>query len=295
MAATGKGERTMVKLRRTGSPSGNLIDRRGARGAGGLAAGGGIVGIVVVIVMTLLGGGNGGGDGTGIDITDILGQFDQAPASVDPADEPLVEEMSLALDDIQAFWSTERGLGAEYRDAKLVLFQDGVSTGGCGSAPSSVGPFYCPADEQAYIDLAFFKELDRRFGAPGDFARVYVLAHELGHHVQNVLGTNAEVQRAQQNDPGRANQYSVALELQADCYAGVWVGARDVLDSPEELDEAIAAAEGVGDDRIQQSTQGRIDPESWTHGSAEQRKSWFLQGFNTLDPRVCSKTFEEIS
>lgn len=279
----------MVKFRRSGSPSGNLIDRRGARGAGGVAAGGGIVGIIVVVLMSLLGGGGGGGSGTGIDITDILGQFDQAPASVDPADEPLVEEMSLALDDIQAFWSTDQGLGTQYRDAKLVLFQGGVSTGGCGNAPSSVGPFYCPADEQAYIDLSFFKELDRRFGAPGDFARVYVLAHELGHHVQNVLGTSDQVRQAQQQDPGSANEMSVRLELQADCYAGVWGNSaqdRGLLE-PGDVEEGLDAAAAVGDDSIQEQAGAGVDPESWTHGSSESRMRWFTTGLESGDPGSC--------
>jgi predicted metalloprotease len=276
----------MVKLRRTGSPSGNLIDRRGARGAGGVAAGGGIVGIIVVVLMSLLGGGGGGG---GIDITDILGQFEQAPASVDEADEPLVEEMSLALDDIQAFWSTDQGLGTQYRDAKLVLFQGGVSTGGCGNAPSSVGPFYCPADEQAYIDLSFFKELDARFGAPGDFARVYVLAHELGHHVQNVLGTSAQVDQARQQDPGGANEASVRLELQADCYAGVWGNSakdRGLLE-PGDIEEGLDAAAAVGDDSIQEQAGMEVNPESWTHGSSESRMRWFTTGFDSGDPNSC--------
>lgn len=284
----------MVKFRRTGSPSGNLIDRRGARsarGAGGVAAGGGVVGIIVLVLMSLLGGGGGGGGGggTAVDITDILGQFDRAPASVDPADEPLVEEMSAALDDIQAFWSTDQGLGTEYRDAKLVLFQGGVSTGGCGNAPSSVGPFYCPADEQAYIDLSFFKELDRRFGAPGDFARVYVLAHELGHHVQKVVGTTDEVRRAQQQDPASANDLSVRLELQADCYAGVWgSSARDRgLLEPGDVEEGLDAAAAVGDDSIQEQAGADVDPESWTHGSSESRMRWFTTGLERGDPGSC--------
>src|SRR3546814_733184 len=194
----------------------------GGLGGKGVAAGGGIVGLVIVVLMSLLGGGGGGG-GAGIDITDIFGQMNMGGSpggTVDPADEPLVEEMSLALDDIQAFWSTSSGLGSEYQDAKLVLFTGGVSTGGCGNAPSSVGPFYCPADSKAYIDLSFFKELQSRFGATGDFARVYVLAHELGHHVQNLLGTTADVRREQEQNPAAANELSVRMELQADCYAG---------------------------------------------------------------------------
>ena len=158
-------------------------------------------------------------------------------------------------------------------------------------------PFYCPADFLVYIDLGFLQQIEKQFvGATSDLAEQYIMAHEYGHHVQNVLGTNAKVQAASRKNPKKANQYSVALELQADCYAGVWVGdanRRNLLDSPNEIQEAIKAAEGVGDDRIQEKTQGRIDPESWTHGSAEQRRTWFLKGFNTIDPSTCD-TFRDV-
>ena len=181
----------MVKFRNQGGLSENLEDRRGMGAKGGVAVGGGIAGLIVVVLMQLLGGGGGGGSP---DITDIFSQMQMGGQgtsdTLDPADEPLVEEMSAALDDIQGFWATDDGLGSGYDDATLVLFTGGVSTEGCGNAPSSVGPFYCPADQNAYIDLSFFKELDSRYGAPGDFARVYVLAHELGHHVQNLVGTD---------------------------------------------------------------------------------------------------------
>ena len=147
------------------------------------------------------------------------------------------------------------------------------------------GPFYCPADNLVYIDLEFMQQLEEQLiGTPTDLAEQYIVAHEYGHHVQNLLGTNAQVQEVQQNQPDTANQYSVAMELQADCFAGVWVGARDVSGQRGRAQEAINAAEGVGDDRIQQKTQGRIDPESWTHGSAEQRRTWFLTGYNSQDP-----------
>ena len=245
----------------------------------GKGMGGGIVGIIVVLVIMFLSsrGGGGGGGPLGFDM--------QSPGgTVDPRDDELVQFMSDALDDIQAFWSTEAGLGSQYQDAKLVLFTGGVSTGGCGNAPSSVGPFYCPADQQAYIDLSFFQELEQRFGAEGDFAQVYVLAHELGHHVQNVLGTSDEVRQAQQQDPGRANEYSVRLELQADCYAGVWGNSaqdRGLLE-PGDLEEGIGAAEAVGDDRL-----GNPSQESWTHGSAEARARWFRVGFDSGDHERC--------
>ena len=273
----------MVKFRNSsGGLSRNLEDRR-ALGGKGVAAGGGVVGIIVIVVMSLLS----GGDGGNVDITDIFGQIQAGggtPGTVDPADEPLVEEMSAALDDIQGFWASDGGLGPDYVDAQLVLFTDGVTTDGCGTAPASVGPFYCPADSKAYIDLSFFRLLDQRFGAPGDFARVYVLAHELGHHVQNVLGTSDEVRRAQQADPAQANDLSVRLELQADCYAGVWGhSAQDRgLIEPGDIEEGLGAAAAVGDDAL-----GNGNQESWTHGSSEQRIRWFQVGFDTGDTNQC--------
>ncbi len=275
----------MVKFRRGGGLSENLEDRRGK---GGLALGGGAVGIIGLLVTLLLNAGGGGGGG--IDITDIFSQVQGGSSgTVDPADEPLVEEMSAALDDIQGFWASDEGLGAQYRDATLVLFTNQVSTGGCGSAPSSVGPFYCPADSQAYIDLSFFRDLDRRFGAPGDFARVYVLAHELGHHVQNLLGDNARVRQASGADPSRANELSVRLELQADCYAGLWGrSAQDRgLIEPGDLEEGLAAAAAVGDDRIQEQSGRGVDQESWTHGTSAQRVKWFRKGFDSGEPTQC--------
>ena len=273
----------MVKFRKpSGGFSGNLEDRR-AIGGRGVAVGGGVVGVIVVVLLQLLGGG--GGSGTP-DLNDIFSQVNLGGSSgtVDPADEPLVEEMQLALDDIQGFWATDQGLGADYQEAQLVLFTGAVSTGGCGNAPSSVGPFYCPPDAKAYIDLSFFKQLQSQYGAPGDFARVYVLAHELGHHVQNLVGTSDEVRRAQQDDPNRANDLSVALELQADCYAGVWGSSaqdRDMIE-PGDIQEGLDAAAAVGDDAL-----GNGNQESWTHGSSASRQRWFEVGFESGDPREC--------
>ncbi|MEQ1787557.1 MAG: neutral zinc metallopeptidase [Acidimicrobiales bacterium] len=275
----------MVKFRNSGGElSSNLEDRR-AMGGKGIAAGGGVVGVIVIVLLQLLGGSGGGG---GVDVSDIFEQIQTggtgATGTVDPADEPLVQEMSDALDDIQGFWAGSGGLGSDYRDATLVLFTDSVSTGGCGDAPSSVGPFYCPGDETAYIDLSFFKELQSRFGAPGDFARVYVLAHELGHHVQNVLGTSTEVRQQQQANPGAANELSVRLELQADCYAGVWgYSAQDRgLIEPGDIEEGLGAAAAVGDDAL-----GNGNQESWTHGSSDSRQRWFRAGFDSGDPGAC--------
>jgi hypothetical protein len=276
----------VVKFRnRDGGLSDNLEDRR-ALGGKGIAAGGGVAGIIVLVLVQLLGGGGGGG-GTGVDITDIFSQIDMGGSSgtVDPADEPLVQEMSDALDDIQAFWASEEGLGADYQDANLVLFTGAVTTGGCGDAPASVGPFYCPADSKAYIDLSFFKQLQSRFGAPGDFARVYVLAHELGHHVQNVRGTSAQVRQEQQGaGQAEANELSVRLELQADCLAGMWGhSAQDRgLIEPGDIDEGLGAAAAVGDDAL-----GNGNQESWTHGSSESRQRWFRAGFDSGDLDAC--------
>jgi uncharacterized protein len=204
-----------------------------------------------------------------------------------------------ATNDVQAYWvdALPKFFGVQYEMTKTRLFDQPMPSG-CGTATPETGPFYCPIDHLVYIDLGFMQQIETQFvGATSDLAEQYILAHEYGHHVQNLLGTNAQVQQASQSDPARANQYSVALELQADCYAGVWVGdanARGLLDSPTEITEAVKAAEGVGDDRIQMKTQGRINPETWTHGSAQQRSTWFMTGYNTMDPRRCT-TFDEIS
>jgi hypothetical protein len=193
--------------------------------------------------------------------------------------------MSFVLDDAQATW--QRILPG-YRDAKLVLFRD-VVTSACGSAQSALGPFYCPRDEKVYVDLGFFDELQRRFGAPGDFAQAYVLAHEIGHHVQNLTGTERKLRSLQRENPEHANALSVRMELQADCYAGVWASstARRELLERGDPEEALAAASAVGDDRIQEMTGGGVRPESFTHGSAAQRMEWFRRGFDTGDANVC--------
>ena len=271
----------------------------GGGGGGGfpfpMKAGGGMLGIILVLAAMFL--------------PKLLGAGTQGAAAVPQSNANSVdsgETCSSDLEqltcgatvDVQTFWqeALPRFFGTEYIITKTVFFTGGTNTG-CGNATSETGPFYCPVDSLVYIDLEFMQSLENQLvGTTSDLAEQYIVAHEYGHHIQNVLGTNAQVQQAQQNDPGRANQYSVALELQADCYAGVWVGdvnARGLLDSAAEIDEALNAAAGVGDDRIQQKTQGRIDKEAWTHGSAEQRQSWFMRGFNTRDPRQCD-TFNEV-
>jgi predicted metalloprotease len=235
-----------------------------------------------------------GGDGGMAGFEDILGELSNptGPATGEPPtaqDEKLADFMSFVLDDVQSFWAdTFEESGKTYERAELVLF-DGSTQSGCGGATSAIGPHYCPADQRAYLDLDFFRELRREFGAPGDFAQAYVLAHEVAHHVQTLLGINSQVTRESRAEPDRANDLSVRLELQADCFSGVWAFTayeRDLLDSGD-LEEGLGAAEAIGDDRIQEKSGGRIDPESWTHGSSEQRVRWFTQGYEDGDPNSC--------
>ncbi len=208
----------------------------------------------------------------------------QAPLN-DPQEERMVQFVSVVLDSAQATWARTM---SDYRPARLVLFRDATPTA-CGTGQSATGPFYCPGDEKVYIDLAFFDQLDRQFGAPGDFAQAYVLAHEIGHHVQNVLGTEQQVRRLQGQNPGAKNQLSVAMELQADCYAGVWAhdAARANMLEPGDIDEGLGAAAAVGDDRLQQMSGGRVHPESFTHGSSAERRKWFRAGYDSGDARKC--------
>ena len=193
------------------------------------------------------------------------------------------------LDSTQAFWADafRRG-GGQYQDAKLVLFRDATATA-CGYGQAASGPFYCPGDQNVYIDLGFYDELASRFGAPGDFAQAYVLAHELGHHVQHLLGTEQQVRQLQRQRPDDANQLSVLLELQADCYAGAWghrAAAQGLLE-PGDVEEGLGAAAAVGDDRLQRAQTGTVSPDAFTHGTSEQRMSWFRRGFDTGNPDAC--------
>ena len=213
----------------------------------------------------------------------------RAPAEQSADEAQLVKFMSFVLDDAQNTWTKVFQAGnAQYSRAKLVLFRDQVNTG-CGGAQSATGPFYCPADQKVYIDLGFYDELRRQFGAPGDFAQAYVLAHELGHHVQNLLGTERQMRQQQQRNPSARNELSVRLELQADCYAGIWgksASENNRLDAGD-IEEALKAASAVGDDRISEITGANIRPESFTHGSAEQRMSWFRRGFDSGRVDAC--------
>ena len=275
---------------RRGYKSRNVRDMRGASPSMGRLpiglAGGGVTGILVLLAFLFLGGG-------GFEIPDIgLPQapgVEEAPPSGPDPEADLVSFVSFVLDDAQATWSDVfRRSGKTYRPAELILFREATNSG-CGYATSEVGPFYCGADETIYLDLGFFKELRSRFGAEGDFAQAYVVAHEVAHHVQKQLGVSAEVQRAAGEDPDQANQLSIAQELQADCFAGVWGQTtydRELLERGD-LAEGLNAASAIGDDRIQKQTTGRINPESWTHGSSEQRRQWFETGYNSGDADSC--------
>ena len=258
----------------------NVQDRRGMRMSGGMMGGG--AGLIIAIIAALIFGVN---PGSIINQAPVV----QEPVELTPADEEARAFVETILADTEAAWNAELAeRGVDYPEPTLVLFSGAVQSA-CGMAGAAVGPFYCPADKKAYIDLSFYRQLRERFGAPGDFAQAYVIAHEMGHHVQTLLGTNAAVQRESRENPSERNELSVRLELQADCFAGVWaasVYARGIL-VPGDIEEGLAAAEAVGDDRIQETTSGRIDPESFTHGTSEQRSRWFRTGFDSGDPNAC--------
>jgi predicted metalloprotease len=248
----------------------------------------GIGGTVVVLALSLLFGRNLFND-LGVEPGIAATSAPMSPAD-SAAQEEQVQFVSFVLDDVQNVWAkTLPDYGTRFQPARLVLFRNSTDSG-CGNAQSAMGPFYCPIDQKVYLDLGFFDELQQRFGATGDFARAYVLAHELGHHVQHLLGTDAKVRQLQESNPGNANELSVRLELQADCYAGVWAHStsqRRMLEQGD-VDEALNAAASVGDDRIQRQTTGRVNVDSFTHGSAAQRSEWFKRGFESGDPRSCS-------
>ncbi len=279
-----------------GQRSGNLEDRRG-QGGGGFRLGGGTGklgcgGLFFLLILSivfkqdffqLLDGGAGGGYSAPAPVDS------SAPIDSTPQEETLVDFVDFVQTDVQNTWTQAfPGLGESYSPAKLVLFRDVTQTA-CGYGESATGPFYCPGDQKVYIDLSFFDQLERGFGAPGDFAQAYVLAHEFGHHVQNLLGIERQVRTAMQQRPRAANQLSVALELQADCLAGVWAHSaaqRGKLDTGD-VEEGMAAAASVGDDRIQKQATGRVNPDSFTHGSAVDRVTWFRRGLQSGDMKSC--------
>jgi predicted metalloprotease len=265
----------------------------------GKAVGVGGLGAIVAGVLALLGVFAGGG-------FDYENPFDRFPQAAPPgtaeravpgapnADRDTVDFLRFVTGDINDFWAGRfETARSTYRPAIVNVFDDQVQTA-CGPATEAVGPFYCPADEQVYLDLDFFRELAQRFQAPGDFAQAYVVAHEIGHHVQNITGITDQVNQASAADPSAANDLSVRTELQADCLAGVWGHStyeRGLLENGD-LDEGLRAAAAVGDDRIQRQTTGQINPETWTHGSSEQRSEWFRRGFDSGDPESCD-TFSD--
>lgn len=263
-------------------------------GVAGLGGGAGLVVVLVIVAIQVFGGGSVGG----FDVGQILGNGATPPGAENPEPLPPGEDPDRDLKDFSTYvfvdtqrtWSQSfRGDGEPYEDAELVLYTDAVSTGGCGNATSAVGPFYCPADSRVYLDLSFYEDMDRQLGASGDFAWAYVIAHEMGHHVQNVTGTNAEVAKLGRSEPSQANELSVRLELQADCYSGVWaatVFAEGDLERGD-LDQAFTAAEAVGDDRLQEQAGQQINPDSFTHGTSEQRRRWFEAGYSDGDPSAC--------
>jgi predicted metalloprotease len=266
-----------------GGRSSNLEDRRSG---GGLGRGLGIGGTVVVLALSLLTGRNLFND---LGVSPGVGTEAPMSAADSAREEPEVQFVSVVLDDVQKTWGeTLPKYNVQFHPAKLVLFRNSTQSG-CGMAQSAMGPFYCPLDERVYIDLGFYDELKTRFGAAGDFAQAYVLAHELGHHVQHLIGTDEKVRQEQAGRPDLANELSVRLELQADCYAGVWAHSTDQRGRLEagDIDEALTAASAVGDDRIQQQTTGRINVDAFTHGSAAQRARWFRRGFDAGDIRQC--------
>jgi hypothetical protein len=261
---------------------------------GGRPVGIGCGGLLVIMALTWLMGGN------PLEILQLLGggaetvSVDQpSPGGVEgPPSDELGQFAAVVLADTEDTWrALFEQMGGQYREPTLVLFTGAVESA-CGFGSAASGPFYCPPDGQVYIDLSFFDELERRFGAPGDFAQAYVIAHEVGHHVQNLMGISSEVQQRQRAARSQTdvNELSVALELQADCFAGVWGhhANRSGLLEPGDLEEGMNAAAAIGDDRLQAQTQGRVVPESFTHGSSEQRVSWFARGAEAGDPDACS-------
>ena len=278
--------------------SGDVEDRRGEAGqsSGGLPfpipigrAGGGGVGLLVIALIVYLIAGRGGGGG-GVSPID---PFPSAPSASGQGavkgDDTTFEFVKFVSKDVQDFWTEEfAAAGKSYTRATVVLFTGGTQSS-CGPASEATGPFYCPLDHKVYLDLGFFRELDARFGAPGDFAQAYVVAHELGHHVQSLLGIESDVRSQQQDDQSKRLDLSVRLELQADCLAGVWghsAYTRNELD-PGDAEEALGAAAAVGDDRLQQQAGQRVNPETWTHGSSAERTRWFRKGFDSGDPNAC--------
>jgi hypothetical protein len=268
--------------------SSNVQDRRGmpVRRGAGIGCGG----LLVVLLISWLTGAN------PLQLLGLVSSVQQmapppatTPAGPPPADDPQARFVGVVLKDTERVWNEVfQRTGGQYEEPRLILF-DGQVASTCGFASAAVGPFYCPLDRNVYLDLSFFRELHDRFGAPGDFAQAYVVAHEVGHHVQKLLGISDQVTAMQQRarSQEQANELSVRLELQADCFAGVWGNAESEYLEPGDIEEGLRAAAAIGDDRIQRQAQGHVVPESWTHGSSEMRVRWLRQGLETGDPKAC--------
>lgn len=277
--------------------SDNVEDRRGMSSKGKVIAGGGLIGIVVLLLQLF------GGE-TGQNLAPMLEQMNQSSSQQETVQRELTpEEVELGdfagtvLADTEDIWTkifSDNQIGV-YQKPKMVLFTDAVQTA-CGGATAASGPFYCPADKKVYMDLTFFEELRTRFGAKGgDFAIAYVIAHEVGHHVQTVLGTSQKVRQLQQGkSKTEANKLSVCLELQADFYAGLWAHYNKKYLEAGDIEEALSAAHAVGDDAIQSKMQGQVVPDSFTHGTSEQRMKWFMKGYNSGDIKQHDTFAEEL-
>jgi len=284
-------------MRWTPGDRGNIEDLRGRSGIGMKAGGLGIGGLLVLLLLSWA---------TGVDFLSLVGSGGGPPSdavgtsgsvATTAEEEKVVDFVGAVMDDTQATW--QQLLGDRYRPTKVRLFRDAIESA-CGIAEAASGPFYCPGDHYVYLDLGFFNELQSKFGAAGDFAEAYVLAHEVGHHVQNLLGIDSEMRRVQSQNPGAVNQLSVRLELQADCLAGVWAHATDKVGrgdqgqmelEPGDLEEGLRAAAAIGDDRIQRMSSGRVFPDKFTHGTSEQRVTWLRRGFEKGTPDAC-QTFQ---
>jgi predicted metalloprotease len=286
-------------MRWTPGNRGNVEDLRG-RSGGMRAVPMGIGGVVVLLLLSWA---------TGVDFTSLAGGGGPAPSesvgttgsgpiATSPEEEKLIDFVDAVMEDTQTTW--RRVLGDRYQPTRVRIFRDAVTSEGCGFAQAASGPFYCPGDRHVYLDLGFFSELHQRFGAAGDFAQAYVIAHEVGHHVQALTGIDSRMREMQSRNPSQRNELSVRLELQADCFAGVWghdtnqsgraSQGRMELESGD-IEEGLRAAAAIGDDRIQRMSTGRVFPDKFTHGSSEQRVTWFRRGFERGDPEAC-ETFQ---
>ncbi len=289
-----------IKFGDSSVDAGGVRDRRGRGGAAAIGGGGvGIVGLVIYILISVVGGGGGvdpsllfPADGSVQSQADDSGDLQtrcNTEGAIEQYDDCFLVKVYNEIDEVFAGEFAKRG--DSYERPALTFFDTAVTTGGCGRAPSQVGPFYCPGDQSIYIDIGFLAQLQQELGAGGRYAQAYILAHEAGHHLQTILGTEQEMRDAQRSSKKNANALSVAFELQADCYAGVWSRLADdagnVSVGDAEVQQAQEAAAAVGDDRIQEKSSGRVNPESWTHGSSEQRQKWFTTGRTSGDLAAC--------